>query len=210
MSLLGRIVRVCGDATHARILHEEMLAIARELGTVLWMASAHAELGEDLLAVDDTDGGARLLEEAIVTAGEAVQFVVPPLLAQAGLLLRQRRLEAALDAARRAQGAAREFLPWAMEAARMVGEALVGLGRVDSGEQLLRDTKAKAQAVGVAPAAWRAGLVLADHLAAQRRHDEASAERGEARALLERAAAELPEDLRRSFAASPAMRRARD
>ena len=210
LSILGRITRTCGDIGRARALHEEVLAIARELGTVLWIANARSELGEDLIAAGDEDGGIRLLEEAVVTAGEAVEFVVPPLLAHADFLLRQRRLEDALHTARRAHEAAREFAPWALEADRIEGEALGGLGNTDGGDQLLRDTKAKAHALGVAPVAWRASLGLADRLTARRRHEEASAERTEARSMLERAAAELPEDLRQAFAATRDMRRARD
>jgi hypothetical protein len=64
----GRIVRVCGQATRARALHEEMLTLTRELGTALFAAAALAELGADLIELGDEAEGDRLLDEAITEA----------------------------------------------------------------------------------------------------------------------------------------------
>jgi hypothetical protein len=58
-----------------------MLSITRELGTVIWIACALAELGEDLIALGDDARGGDLLVEVVSTAGEADEFVVRPLMA---------------------------------------------------------------------------------------------------------------------------------
>ena len=55
---------------------------------------------------------------------------------------------------------------------------------------------------------WRACLALADSLRDRGRAEDAAREAGEARALLERAAAELPQDLSRSFGTTEPARRA--
>jgi hypothetical protein len=101
---------LCGHPERARALHEEMLTTTRELGTALWVAAALAGLTADLIALDDEQGGDRLLQEAIDVAGEAVQFVIPPLLTRADLRLRQGHFEAALDTAREAARAGEEYL----------------------------------------------------------------------------------------------------
>jgi tetratricopeptide (TPR) repeat protein len=208
LSVLGRITRICGQATRARQLHEDMLSITRELGTVIWIAVALAELGEDLIALGDDTRGFDLLVEAVSTAGEATEFVVRPLMAQAEWLLRQRRPEEALDVARQAKGAAGGYRVWAIEALKLEGEALVVIGRAEAGERLLRDAKAEARILTAAPPMWRAALSLADYLTRRGRFDEASAERADALAALESVAAGLPDDLAASFADSLPMHRA--
>jgi hypothetical protein len=156
-----------------------------------------------------TKGGVDLLNEAIATGGEAAEFTVPPLLAQADLLLHQSRPQEALSTARRAQQTAGQYRVWTIEAQCLEGEALVALGSSDEGERLLRDVKAKATAIEAAPLVWRASLALGDHLNAQGRHDEASAQRAEARKILDRAAPDLSADLRPSFDATRPVRGAR-
>jgi tetratricopeptide (TPR) repeat protein len=209
LSRLGRITRICGLPARARALHEEMLGITRELGTVLWTANALAELGEDLIALGDEGGGVDLLNEAVATGREAAEFTVPPLLAQADILLHQSRPQEALATARRAQQTAGQYRVLTIEAQCLEGEALVALGSSGEGARLLRDVKVEATAIEAAPLVWRTALALGDHLSAQGRHDEASAQRAEARKILDRAAADLSADLRPSFDATGPVRRAR-
>ncbi len=208
LSVLGRLRRHCGDAHGARALHEEMLEITRELGSVIWVAEALGELGDDLAALGDEAAGARF-EEAVATADEIVKFATRALIGLAELRLEQGTAEAALETARRARTIAAEFGPVAVDARRLEGEALLALGDVNGAEAALRQAKADALSMDAAPAHWRACLGLADLLAHRERRDEAARERAEARAALERVAADLPADLRECFARTPVMQRAR-
>ena len=186
----------CGAAARARPLHEEMLAITRELGTALWIAGALAELGEDLIALGDEAGGERHLHEAIEVAGEATQFVIPPCLALAELKLAQGRPREALDMARRAEDVAGGFLGWKLQARRLRGEALQALDAGAEGLALLRTTHAAGVATGFAPVVWTTALALADILGRRGQDVEAAAMRAELRTALEEVAAGLPDDLR--------------
>ena len=94
---LGRVRRNCGDVAGARARHEEMLGIARELRTTLWIADALSELGQDLVAAGEIADGARHLAEAIEAAHEAVQFTVRPGVALTELALRTGRPADALE-----------------------------------------------------------------------------------------------------------------
>jgi tetratricopeptide (TPR) repeat protein len=209
LHITGRIVRIAGQAARARALHEEMLGITRELGGALWTSAALAELGADLIALDEAREGERLLQAALDEAGEANEFVVAPLIMQTDLLLRAGRFEAALEKSRHTYDVAAEYAVFALDAREQQGQALLALGRFDEAEQVLRDVRARAQAIGAAPALWHACLTLADHADAQGRSAEAASRRAEALSSLERAAADLPDDLRQSFSQTPAMRRAR-
>jgi tetratricopeptide (TPR) repeat protein len=207
--MLGRVYRTCGDLATARRLHEEMLSITRELGTALWTSEAFTNLGEDLLAVGDDEEGRRLLDEAVTTAGEALRFSTAPLLARAALWLRLGRPGEALETARRLRSSFSEPSVFVLPARRLEGEALIALGQAEKGERALRDAKNDALAVDCISEQWRIGLALDRLLAGQGRRTEAEAERARARALLERVAADLPAELARQFAATEAMRHAR-
>ena len=209
LGTLGRLHRNCGDVTGARRFHDEMLAIARDLRTTLWIAGALGEVGQDLIAAGEADG-ARLVGEAVETAGEAIWFAVRPLLALADLALHHGRPGDALESARRFQETLAQFKTWATDARRIEGEALVALGRLAEGETLLRQVVAEAGALGAAPVGWRASLALARLLDATARRDEAGALRADARRLLEKVAIGLTgaPDLLRGFEASPAYREA--
>jgi tetratricopeptide (TPR) repeat protein len=206
---VGRITRIAGQAGRARVMHQEMLRITRELGSALWTPGALGELGADLIALGEADESERLLDAAIDEAGEATQFVVSPRLTQTDLLLGAGRFEPALEKAQRTCAAAPEYAVFGLLARAQQGQALLGLGRFDEGEPILRDVQARARAIGAAPALWQACLTLADHLSARGRAGEAASERAEALGTLQQAAAGLPDDLRHSFMDTPVMRRAR-
>jgi len=205
----GRIARICGEPARARGLHEEMLATARELGTALWIAGALAELGEDLVVLGDLDQSERYLREAIVTAGEAVEFTLVARLALAELRLAQRRPAQALEVAQQAETEAGDYRVWRLEAGRLRAEASLALGRAAEAETLLRATEAEARACGIGPVLWRAALARADLLTARGARGEARALRDEVRVDLERVAADLPPDLRTSLEAGSLLGRAR-
>jgi tetratricopeptide (TPR) repeat protein len=205
----GRIARICGAPARARDLHEEMLATARELGTALWIAGALGELGEDLVALGELDRSEACLHEAIATAREAVEFTLIARLALADLRLAQRRPAEALETAEDAEREAGDYRAWRLEAARLGAEACRALGRAAEAETRLGDVEAEARACGFRPVLWRAALARAELLAARGLDDEARALRVEMRTALERVAADLPPDLRASFAAGPLLGRAR-
>ena len=208
--MLGRVRRSCGDVAGARARHEEMLGIARELRTTLWLADALSELGQDLVAAGEIADGARHLAEAIQAAHEAVQFTVRPGVALAELALRTGQPAEALGHLARLEPIASQFALYMLDARRAEGEALVALGRRDEGEARLRAVKTEAAALGAVPAGWRASLALARLLDATGREAEARAARAEARRLLEKVAAGLTgaPDLLRGFKASPVYREA--
>ena len=209
LATVGRLRRNCGDVTGAQRLHEEMLAIARDLRTTLWIAEALGEVGQDLVAAGAGDG-VRRLGEAVELAGEAVKFAGRPLVALADLQLRQGRAGEALEAARRVQHAVPQFAEFATDARRVEGEALRALGQAAEAETLLRQAKTEAAALGLAPGGWRASLALARLLDSTGRADEARVARADARRLLEKVAVGLTgaPDLLRGFEASPAYREA--
>jgi class 3 adenylate cyclase/tetratricopeptide (TPR) repeat protein len=209
LSGVGRVRRWCGDVAGARRAHEEMLATTVALRTALWIADAEGELGADLLAAGERDAAAARLERAVAGAGEAREYDVRPRLALLGLALREGRAEEALRGARALQASHAPFRIHVADARRLEGEALAALGRREEAATVLGGAKAAAAALGAAPPRWRACLALAELQAAAGRRAEAAAERAEARALLERVAADLPADLRPGFEASEPVRRAR-
>jgi hypothetical protein len=186
-----------------------MLAISRELGTALWISSALADIGEDMIALGDEAGGERRLHEAIEVAGEATQYVIPPCLALAELELARGHPRGALDMAGRAEDIAGGFLGWKLQARRLRGEALQALDAKADGLALLRATHATGVATGFAPVVWTTALALTEALARHGQNVEAAAMRAELQVALEQVAAGLPADLRPSFATVPMVRRAR-
>jgi predicted ATPase/class 3 adenylate cyclase len=205
----GCVLRACGDAAGARRVHEEMLVIARELGTSLWTADALGNIGEDLLLAGDDEAAATYLADAIAHAGEGIKHALRPLIAQAALLLRGGRAEEALAAARRAASVAPEIRVFVAEARCVEGEALATLGRLDEAVATLRDAKATAIAIGATPARWRICLALSRVLGRCGHAHQAADERAEARAVLEAVASELSHpELRRRFESSDPWREA--
>ena len=202
--------RNSGDTAGARACHEEMLGIARELGTTLWIADALSELGQDLVAVGELAEGARRLADAIDAAPEAIQFTVRPGIALMELALRANRPADALEHLTRLAPVTPQFAVYALDARRAEGEALAALGRRGDAEARLREVRTDAAALGVLPAGWRASLALARLLDAAGRRDEAQAARADARRALEKVAAGLTgaPDLLRGFRASPVFREA--
>jgi len=201
-----RAQRIDGDVLP---VEGEHFGITRELGSALWTPGALGELGADLNALGEASESERLLQAAIDGAGEATQFVVLPLLTQTDCLLGDGQFEAALEKAQRTCALAPEYAVFALHTQAQQGQALLALGRFDEGERILREVQTQARSIGAAPALWQACLALADHLSAHGRVAEAASERAEALAKLEQSAAELPDDLRRSFMDMPVMSRAR-
>jgi hypothetical protein len=209
LATIGRLRRSCGDVEGARRLHEEMLAIAHDLRTALWIADAESEVGQDLVAAGSPDG-AGWLARAVERAGEAAKFSVRARLAQVELALRQDRAGDALEEARRLRRELPQFAVFAAEARRIEAEALAALGRPAEAEPAVRQAKAEATTLGAAPASWRASLALARLLDATGRPAEAQAARADARRLLEKVGVGLTgaPDLLRGFEASPPYREA--
>jgi class 3 adenylate cyclase/tetratricopeptide (TPR) repeat protein len=210
LGTLGRIRRHCGDVAGARVLHAEMLAIARELRARIWIADALGECGQDLVAAGDPGGGAELLADAARQAGEALKFAMRPLLALGELALREGRLDAALDHARRVQDGLPQYVVAGAEARRIEGEARLRRGETDMAAALLRRAGAEATAVDAVPVVARTALALAAALLGRGEAAQAERARADARAALERIGAGLAgaPDLRRGFEATAAYRAA--
>jgi tetratricopeptide (TPR) repeat protein len=187
-----------------------MLDIARDLGANIWLAAALCELGQDLAWEGDEAGARALLAEAMIAGGDALEYTAMVMLAQAELSLRYGRPDEALANARRLLAEAPRFRVLAADAARVEGEALSALGRLEEAEATLLRAKAVAVELGTDPTRWRACVALGELLQRTGRPDEADAEFSEARALLEAMASTLSDvDLRRAFERSEPMRRAR-
>ena len=183
--------------------------MARELGTALWISNALGELGEDLAALGERDAGERSLRDAIVAAGEAIQFALPALLALSDLKLAQGLPAEALELAGRAEESAGDYVAWKLHAQQLRAEAWIAQGRSEEALVLLQAVRGAAAVIGLEPVASRAGLDLAALLSDRGRAAEAAGLRDEVRAALESVAADLPEDLRATFTAGPLLSRAR-
>jgi tetratricopeptide (TPR) repeat protein len=209
LGTLGRIHRSCGDVAGARRCHDEMLAIAQDLRTTLWIAEAMGEVGQNLIAAGEPDGP-RLLGQSVELAGEATKFSMRSLLGLADYALDQGRPGDALESARRFQQVFPQHAVFATDARRVEGDALRALGQIAEAEALLRQAKAAAAALGAAPVGWRASLALARLLDATGRTDEARGARADARRLLEKVATGLTgvPDLLRGFKATAVYREA--
>ena len=208
LGILGGVHAHCGDAAGAQRLHEEMLRIARDLRAGLWLAASLSALGEDSLALGDLAGAARLLDEARTVAGEAMEFGLPAMLAQAELHLRQDEPTAALELAREA-GAVSDYPVFAIESRRLEALAMAALGDPAAAEAGLRAAVSEADSLDAVAGAWRTRLALAGLLDRRGARTEAAAERATAWAALERTAEDLPSDLRASFMASALLQEAR-
>jgi predicted Zn-dependent protease len=157
----------------------------------------------------DADARARIILEAIAKAGGGIKHALRPLIAQAEIGLRAGRAEDALAAARRVAALAPEMRVFVAEARCIKGEALAMLGRSAEALAVLGDAKAQAAAIGATPPRWRSALALRRVLDRCGRHDEARREVAEARVVLERVSAQLPNpQLRRLFGHSDAWREA--
>jgi class 3 adenylate cyclase/tetratricopeptide (TPR) repeat protein len=208
LSGLGRVHAECGMVDEARRLHEEQLRITRELGASIWIADAQGNLGQDLLLAGDLAAATAQLEEAVQTAGECAKAMFP-LLNLGELALRRRDPAAALAALARFRTVAADFRVLLQAARRLEAEAWFALGRHAEAEAALRDVVGAADVVGLRPTVWRAGLALAEVLAARGRPGEAHAAAAAVVARLEDFARELPEPLAPAFVESPLVRRAR-
>jgi class 3 adenylate cyclase/tetratricopeptide (TPR) repeat protein len=200
LSILGRVHTACGDPSGGRALHEEMLALAREL-TGLWMSSALCMLGEDLFRLGDEATALRHIEEGMAAAGDATEFSVAGLLTRVEIHLARGEAREALRLARHVQTMAPEYRVHLLDARRLEGEACASLGDLDEGIALLEEAKRGSHAKGVAPSRWKSAVALAEIFRRRGRADDAARESAEARTILEHAARDLPEALRRSLLA---------
>jgi class 3 adenylate cyclase/tetratricopeptide (TPR) repeat protein len=208
LGIVGRIHALTGDTATARRLHEEMLDTARRLGTTFWIGGALASLGADLRRSGDLEGARRHLEESLSVTGEAIEAVMYAYGELGELELRRGRPEAARAAVQRFRDTGATFTMVDFDLRRVEAEALAQQGEVERASARLAELKVAATALDAWPVAWATRLALADILLERGCATEAAGERGEARALLERAADGLPEVLRQSFATIEPARRA--
>jgi hypothetical protein len=155
---------VCGDLGGARRHQEEMLGIAGELGTVLWLIEARTNLAELRLLEGDLDGAAALLAQAIEIGGDAVVFVVQAVRLEGEAELRRGQADAALATVRQFDHMGSSYRVLALDARRIEPEALMLGGDTPRAEALLGQVAHDAAALGARPAGWRAGLALAELL----------------------------------------------
>jgi tetratricopeptide (TPR) repeat protein len=210
LSKLGRVRAACGDLPGARRHQEEMLGIAGELGTVLWLIEARANLAQLCLLEGDLDGATALLTQAIEIGGDAALFVVHAVRLEGEVALLRGQADAALAAVHRFDHMGSGFRVHALDVRRIEAEALVLGGDTPRAEALLRQVTHDAAAMGARPAGWRAAVALGELLARPGELEDARREASTARELLERAAAELTDPgLRAGLLDSEPMRRAR-
>jgi class 3 adenylate cyclase/tetratricopeptide (TPR) repeat protein len=209
LGMLGRLHAECGDTMRARALHEEELTLARRLGTHIWISDALANLGHDLAGAGELDEGRRLLGEAIAVAGECVEKVIFPQLHLAGCALRARRPDDALAAVRDFRVRCGSYPVLLVEARRLEAEAWRMQGRAGEAEGALTAVEAEADAFGYRACRWRAGLALADLLAARGERQTGGRKAARVLAALRDVAATLPEEpLGRTFRQSALVREA--
>ena len=190
LSKLGRVRAACGDLVGARRHQEEMLGIAGELDTVLWLVEARTNLAELRLLEGDLDGAAALLAQTIEIGGDAVVFVVHAVRLEGEVALRRGgQADAALAAVRRFDHMGLGYRVFSLDVRRIKAEALVleetrRARRCCSGRARTTPSRwARARLAGVRP------LALADLLAQRAELADARREASTARELLERSAA---------------------
>ncbi|HKZ06248.1 MAG TPA: AAA family ATPase, partial [Methylomirabilota bacterium] len=166
LSVLGRARLGVGDAAEALRLHEEQLAIARLLGTTVWIAEARCNVGEDLIALGRRDDAVAALDQSIVDCGDLMFYVIPPLTLRASLHLDAGDAPAALAMAREALTRAPRMRVFVGDARRVEAEALAVLDGLDAALPRLREVEALAAEVEAPPMAWRAALAAARLLGA--------------------------------------------
>src|SRR5262249_16778768 len=134
LGMLGRLHAECGDLGAARALHDEELAMARTLGTNIWIADALANLGQDLVYANELEQGRRYLREPTDVAGECIEKVIFPLRPLGSCALRAGRPDDALAAAERFRAECGDYLVMLVEAQRIEAEAWLAQGRPDAAE----------------------------------------------------------------------------
>ena len=210
LGALGRVHAECGLVDEARRLHDEELVITRQLGGAIWIADALGNLGHDLLAAGELDAAAQWLEQAVTAAAECAQKAIFPLFDLGDIALARGAAAAALDAVTRVRAAAPGYRILLHDAARIEAAAWALQGRHADAERLLRDVIRAAERYRLQPTRWRAGVALAELLAARGRGAEARQEAATVVSALEAFARELsPATLARSFLERPLAARAR-
>jgi class 3 adenylate cyclase/tetratricopeptide (TPR) repeat protein len=210
LGALGRVHAECGLVDEARRLHDEELVITRQLGGAIWIADALGNLGHDLLAAGELDAAAHWLEQAVAAAAECAQKAIFPLLDLGDIALARGAASAALDAVARGRAAAPGYRILLHDAARIEAAAWALQGRHAEAERLLRDVIRAAERYRLQPTRWRAGVALAEVLAARGRPAEARQEAAVVASALEAFARELsPATLAQSFLERPLLARAR-
>jgi class 3 adenylate cyclase/tetratricopeptide (TPR) repeat protein len=209
LGMLGRLHAECGDIPGARTLHEEELTLSRRLGAHIWIADALANLGQDLVYAGELDEGRRRLTEAIEVAGECTEKVIFPQLHLGVCALRAGRPDEALAAVTAFRARCGAYTVLLVEARRLEAEAWLAQGRAGDAEGALREVVGQAEAFLYGPCRWRAGLALAEVLAARGQVEAARREAELVLAALRRVLDRLPEDpLGRALRHSELMRRA--
>jgi tetratricopeptide (TPR) repeat protein len=210
LSMLGRARLGCADAAGAMRLHEEFRDIAESLGTAIWLGEARSNLAEDLIALGRTAEADALLAAAIAGLGELAFYVVRPLTLRAERELAAGDARGARATARAASALSPTLRVWVEDARRVEGEALAVIEGPAAGLAVLADAEARADAIGAAPARWRAALSQSRLLAEMGRIAESRAAAARALASLDATASEIEDPtLRLSFESSEPMTRAR-
>ena len=196
------------DLTTAQRHFERGLALAREMGSGVWLGTIASGLASALAQNDEGERAEVLLDEFAASR--------PPRAAAAEFVLRTRgevallrgRPELALAIADEvlALNAQHDGPPAVMpRTLKLRGEALVALGRPEEGVPALERAREEAALHGRRPLLWRIDAALGRALQAQRRPAEADAAFSTARACVDELADEIvDESLRAIFLAGAA------
>jgi hypothetical protein len=146
----------------------------------------------------------------VATAAECAQKAIFPLLDRGDIALARGAASAALDTVARVRAAAPGYRILLHDAARIEAAAWGLQGRYAEAERLLQEVIRAAERYRLQPTRWRAGVALAELLAARGRPAEARQHAAVVVAALEAFARELsPATLVRSFLERPLLVRAR-
>jgi class 3 adenylate cyclase/predicted ATPase len=190
---IGRVRRARGDLAGALELHREMVAIARDVGSALWITEALANVALDHLFLGDLEAAREASDEAIGLGDEYLKGIVDARLTRIRLHLLDGRPDDALREARTMRVRASESRTRLPEFVVEEGVALAALGRAAEAEAAYREALEAARTVGAAPGLWQAALALGTLLDGSGRGAEAGALRTAVDAELDVLAADLGE-----------------
>jgi class 3 adenylate cyclase len=190
---IGRVRRARGDLAGALADHQEMLAIARDVGSAVWTVEALANVAFGQLALGSLEAARVASNEAIALGGQYQKGTLDAWLTRVHLLLLDGHPSEALAEIRATRALIAEFRVRLPELIVLEGAALAALDQPDAAGAAFQEALDVARSVGAAVGLWQAGRALADLLVSRGRVEEAGVQLGALDAELDVLARDLDE-----------------
>jgi DNA-binding CsgD family transcriptional regulator len=196
--VLGMIYHEARALATARRYLEASLAVAREVGSQLWVELASNMLARTLIDQGGLDRAEALLDAVRPASAPVRSLAAWRMLHTRALLALSRNDPATALGLIERLNASGLFQPEAPHQALVRGMAMAALGRADEAEFVLVRVRDAARTAELLPLLWRAHAALGDFFRRLARPDEARRELTAARAVIDTIAAGLPDDALRT------------